>query len=189
MYGPDGKEVLEKTVNYTYDENGSELTQDTSYIHPHNVRMVRKTKSSAHGEGIEGDIHPVIERVRNTYDGFNRLKKADRINNGTRTITEYEYNGDGLRTKKTSRSSDANYTPEVTAFLYDRQHVIPETDGAGNLRVRYIRGIKYISHLDNMNTEMHYLYNKHGNVARTTDSQGNTQNSYDYDIFGTRRSQ
>lgn len=94
------------------------------------------------------------------------------------------YNGDDLRIRKTVRKSDNGYTPEVTYFLYDRQHVILETDGSGNIRTRYIRGINYIAQYSNGTSLAYYLYNGHGDVVQTVSASGEVQNRYDYDIFG-----
>lgn len=125
----------------------------------------------------------LIDRTLNTYDGFNRLVRAEKIEAGVRTVTEYTYNGDDLRVRKTVRKSDSGYTPQVTCFLYDRQHVILETDGSGNTVTRYIRGINYIAQYSG--TEFsYYLYNGHGDVVQTVSASGEILNHYDYDIFG-----
>jgi RHS repeat-associated protein len=179
-----GKEILTKTTRYSYDGNGNETGRSVSYTHPHNIGMRRTTRGSIYGDGMEGEFPTLMERTRSTYDGFNRLKQMESLQAGTRTIVEYLYDGDGLRTRKTSRSSDNGYALEVTNYLYDRQHVILETDGEGNLKARYTRGINHISHLDNTNTERFYLYNGHGDVVRTVDIRGNVHNNYEYDIFG-----
>ncbi|NLV35085.1 MAG: hypothetical protein GXY17_00190 [Clostridiaceae bacterium] len=70
-----------------------------------------------------------LNRLSNTYDGLNRLTKVEKVEAGTRTVAEYVYNGDDLRTKKTVRKSDNVYAAEVTYFLYDRQH--EQTDCKG----------------------------------------------------------
>jgi YD repeat-containing protein len=119
----------------------------------------------------------------NTYDGFNRLVRTEKIEAGVRTVTEYTYNGDDLRVRKTVRKSDSGYTPQVTCFLYDRQHVILETDGSGNTVARYIRGINYIAQYSGAEFS-YYLYNGHGDVVQTVSASGEILNHYDYDIFG-----
>jgi len=59
---------------------------------------------------------------------------------------EYTYNRDDLRTHKLVKKSDNNYEPEITNFLYDRQHVMLETDETNTVKIRYIRGINCIAY-------------------------------------------
>ncbi|QMV42438.1 RHS repeat-associated core domain-containing protein [Cohnella cholangitidis] len=118
------------------------------------------------------------------FDGFNRLVRGDRIKTGVQSIVTCQYNGDNLRTQKISRSSKDNYAPKVTNYVYDRQHVILETDDAGNTAVRYVHGINYIARIDASNKLSYYLFNGHGDVVQTVSEAGTVENQYDYDIFG-----
>ncbi len=136
-----------------------------------------------YGDGQPSNPDPLIDRTLNTYDGFNRLKKVERMEAGVRTLAEYMYNGDDLRVRKTVKKSDSAYTPEVTSFLYDRQHVILEMDNSGNVTARYVRGINYIAKVAG-GDETYFLYNGHGDVVQTVTAAGEVRNEYDYDIFG-----
>jgi len=122
-----------------YDANGNELRQKPEYLRPHNRGMRLVTGGNAHGDTIEGDVNLIIEKVSSTFDGFNRLKTTDRVKAGERVTVSFVYDGDGLRTRKESRSSKDAYAPKVTTYLYDRQHVILETDASGAVSTRYVR--------------------------------------------------
>ncbi|WP_233182425.1 RHS repeat-associated core domain-containing protein [Paenibacillus sonchi] len=178
-----GKELLLKTVDYLFDKNGNELSQRTVYTQPHTAAMHQSTGGEAY-EAETKEINSLIEKVTQSYDGFNRLKKAIKVKAGDRVTVEYVYNGDGLRVKKTVRSAKAGNAVRETNYGYDRQHVILETDSSGKLSVRYIRGINYIARVDQAHSYTYYLYNGHGDVVQTVTSAGEVQNQYDYDIFG-----
>jgi RHS repeat-associated protein len=184
LYDDTGKEVMEKTTSYLYDANGNEIRQKVSYIQPHSTEKYQFTTGNPYGNQEDHPISNMIEKVSNTYDGFNRLKKVDKIRDGERVTVEYTYNGDGLRTQKAVKSSKEGYTPKVTNYIYDRQHVILETDGASNLKTRYVRGLNYIARYSSANQLSYYLYNGHGDVVQTVSETGEVQNQYDYDIFG-----
>ncbi|QOR35895.1 RHS repeat protein [Clostridium sp. 'deep sea'] len=182
MYDEEGNELLRKTVNYLYDNNGNQLSQYTSYEHPHTIVLRQMTKGSVvNKESTE--IDKLIERTKNTFDGFNRLKKVERIANGDRHIVTYTYNGDGLRTQKTSSSLSKLNIKKTTNYYYDRQHVILETDENGNESTSYVRGINYISSKNSTNIT-YFLYNGHGDVVQTVSKNGQVINQYNYDIFG-----
>jgi RHS repeat-associated protein len=185
MLDASGNEVLEKTTTYLYDENGNEIRQKVAYVHPHTRSLHQTTGASPYGDddtGVSPDA--VIEKVTSTFDGFNRLKQTEHIKDGVRVTDEYVYDGDDLRTRKTARSSKDDYAAKVTNYLYDRQNVILETDDAGALTTRYVRGINYIARIDAAAKTSYYLFNGHGDVVQTVSESGDVENQYDYDIFG-----
>ena len=184
MYSADNTKVLTKTIQYLYDANGNEVANYASYTHPHGEGLKRILEASVHGENQPTGPSSLIERTMNTFDGFNRLKKVEDIGSGVRTLVEYTYNGDDLRVQKVVRKSDSSYVPETTTFLYDRQHVILETDETNAVRTRYVKGINYIAQYNNGNELSYFLFNGHGDVVQTITDDGEVQNQYDYDIFG-----
>ncbi|MBO8173610.1 MAG: RHS repeat protein [Bacillaceae bacterium] len=185
MYDDTGQEVMEKHIDYLYDENGNEISQKVSYIQPHDRDKHQFTGANPYESPEAYPIHTMIEKVNSTYNGFNRLKTMEKVKNGERVTVEYVYNGDGLRTKKIVKSSKEGYTPQVTHYHYDRQHVILETDATGTLKTRYIRGINYIARTSSDGgTVSYYLFNGHGDVVQTVSATGEVENQYDYDIFG-----
>ncbi|MBT2293586.1 RHS repeat-associated core domain-containing protein, partial [Paenibacillus albidus] len=177
-----GKEVLFKAVEYLYDENGNEVSQRTSYTQPHKADMHQTTGGETYGTQ---EINSLLEKVTQTYDGFNRLKKAIKVRDAERVTVNYKYDGDGLRTQKVVRSSKAGNKAKETNYDYDRQHVVLETDSTGQVTTRYIRGINYIARIDGAKQYAYYLYNGHGDVVQTVTSAGEVQNQYEYDAFGS----
>ena len=185
MFDDGGRQVLEKTVSYLYDNNGNELRQQVSYIRPHSRDIRQVTGGSLYGdEQTDAALNVLIEKVSNTFDGFNRLKQTERIKAGERVTVAFTYDGDDLRTSKTVRSSKEGYAPKVTKYLYDRQYVVLETDAADKVAVRYVRGINYIARIDASEKMSYYLYNGHGDVMQTVSAAGVVENQYDYDVFG-----
>ena len=187
MFDGSSKEIARKTTAYIYDNNGNQLKQSISHTLPNNTQLRPSIKGTAYGATVAGSIDTLLEKTSYTYDGFNRLKKAETIKGGNRTTAEYIYNGDDLRVSKTVKKSDSGYTAEVTNYQYDRQNVILETDASSSIKARYIKGINYIastSYQNNQPNETYFLYNGHGDVVQTVDEAGTIQNQYDYDIWG-----
>ena len=178
-----GSIVLTRDTEYLYDGNGNQLAEKTSYIRPTGGSLRKTIRAGAYGDQQPGNPDRLIERTNNTYDGFNRLKKAEKLEDGIRTLVEYTYDGDDLRVGKTVRRSDGAYAPETTLFLYDRGNVILETDGTGNVKTQYTRGINYIASHSGGSTSL-FLYNGHGDVVQMVTAAGEVRNNYDYDIFG-----
>lgn len=116
----------------------------------------------------------------NRHGGFNRLTTVNDLNNNK--TTSYLYNGIDLRIQK--RVEENGQLTEEINYLYDRQHVILETDQQDNLKARYIKGINYIGKVDQANEESFYVYNGHGDVVQTITPTWEILNQYDYDIFG-----
>ena len=187
MYDESNKEVLRKTVNYYYDGNGNELSNAASWTHPHDMKLRQSTKGAVNADNKENgtdSLDPLIDRVNNTFDGFNRLVKVENISAGVRSVSEYLYNGDDLRVSKTVKKSTSGYKEEVTNYLYDRQYVILETDKDNKVKTRYVKGINYIASISADNKTSYFLFNGHGDVVQTVDKTGEVQNNYDYDIWG-----
>ena len=178
-----GSVVLTRETEYLYDGNGNQLAEKTSYIRPTGGSLKKTIKAGVYGDGQPEGPDTLVDRTNNAYDGFNRLKKAEKLGDGIRTLVEYTYDGDDLRVGKTVQSSEKGYTPETTLFTYDRGNVILETDGAGSVKTGYTRGINYIASHSGGSTSL-FLYNGHGDVVQMVTAAGEVQNSYDYDIFG-----
>jgi RHS repeat-associated protein len=177
-------EILEKTVNSTYDNNGNEITKYANYKIPYNSSKKRRSGSTQYGDSIDDDSDSLIEKDKYTYDGFNRLIKIDKVKDSERTVIDFEYNGSGLRTKKTVMKSGESYTPETILYTYDRQYVVLETDENNNVKNRYVKGINYIAMIDTSSNINYYIFNSHGDVAMTVNQSEEIINQYFYDIFG-----
>ncbi|MFC5702318.1 RHS repeat-associated core domain-containing protein [Cohnella faecalis] len=88
----------------------------------------------------------------------------------------YEYNGDGLRVKKTTASG-------TTAYLYEYDKVVLETDGAGKQTARNTYGINLITRTAGTD-KFFYLYNGHADVTALINTVGTIVGTYEYDAFG-----
>lgn len=187
MKDSDGNEVLQKTIKYWYDYNGNQIYQTSEFESLADTSLTEIINVTVHGAATAALDADNIETVGNSFDGFNRLVKVDAIKGSARTITEFVYDGADLRVKKTVKKSASGYRPEVTDYLYDRQHVILETDALNlnKIKARYIRGINYIARIDSDNNQSYFLFNGHGDVVHTVNDVGMVENNYDYDIFGT----
>lgn len=183
MLDENNKELLEKQTDFLYDANGNELRRQTSYIRPHDREKKQVTGANPSGDGLAEELYTLFDKTSNTFDGFNRLKQVVRIQDGVRSSVAYTYDGDGLRTRKVTRSSKDNRVIE-TNYVYDRQYVVLETDGDDEVSVRYVRGINYISRMDAADKPSYFLFNGHGDVVHTVSESGDIENQYDYDIFG-----
>ena len=151
---------------------------------PHDIKLRQSTKGSLNADNMENEADLLIDRVNNTFDGFGRLVKVERISAGVRSESEYLYNGDNLRVSKTVKKSTNGYKEEVTNYLYDRQNVILETYKNNQVKTRYVKGINYIASISADNVTSYFLFNGHGDVVQTVDKTGEVLNSYDYDIWG-----
>ncbi len=182
MKDASGKELLQKITNFRYDGNGNELRRSVEYITLYSKENPKAYEAAVYGEDTTEPIHNVVDQTVSRYDGFNRLIGTEQIKASVRIAVEYAYDGDGLRVEKTVRRSDKGNTAEVTSYLYDRQHVILEERDSGD--IRYVRGINYIGRIDGTDKLSYYLFNGHGDAVRTVSENGETENQYDYDIFG-----
>jgi YD repeat-containing protein len=91
MYDNSDKEVLRKTVNYYYDANGNELSNTASWTHPHSIKLRQSTKGAVYADNMENETDSLIDRVNNTFDGFGRLIKVERISAGVRSESTFIY--------------------------------------------------------------------------------------------------
>jgi RHS repeat-associated protein len=180
MYDEAEKEVLCKKTTMKYDNNGNQTSTYATYYHPHTITMKQKIDAVAVKEEQE-QISTLINRTTKQYDGYNRLTKTQKIQDGQKSIITYTYNGDDLRTSKTTKTSKNNYQEKTTYYTYDKQYVILEKNQENQV-THYIRGLNYIAKQEEQIS--YYLYNGHGDVIQTVDEQGNIQNQYTYDAFG-----
>ena len=93
---------------------------------------------------------------------------------------EYFYNSDGLRISKKVNGNTTNH-------VWDGDQMVLETDGAGNVTNKYIRGINLIYSEDSGANRRYFLYNGHGDTVQLTSATGSSIKTYDYDAFGNEK--
>lgn len=127
--------VVEKSTNYSYDNNGNQYMTINSLAYP------QAEESTSIELVTEGSVTSgYVSMTRCAFDGFNRLSSISKTEGSDITTTSYMYNGDGLRTQKTVVSADS--TSKTTDYLYDGQFVVAES---GDTTATYIRGLNYIA--------------------------------------------
>ncbi len=185
------------TIEYTYDKNNRLITETkvtegttenqmevTVYEYDNNGNQITKTTDTGtyttEGETFNVYVAGETENsiiTSNEYDGFNQLTKTI---DESQTIT-YTYNGDGLRTSKTTNGN-------ITNHIWDGSNIVIETNGAGTVTDKYVRGINLIYSEDGTGANRRFfMYNGHGDTVQLTDTSGNVLKSYDYDAFGNEK--
>jgi RHS repeat-associated protein len=112
-----------------------------------------------------------------TYNTENRLTAT----NLAGTAGSYAYNGDGLRTSRTIGAT-------TTTFAWGSATGMPVVlrDSAGN---RYLYGRDLISVSDSANKKFYYHTDGLGSTTAITGSTGAVVKTYQYDVFGSIRTQ
>lgn len=134
-------------VTYQYDNNGNMVSKSQTNAKPEKTGLAEGYNLYKAGQGTTSEVYLYEYNLRNQL---------------TRTIfsdstTEYAYNGEGLRTKKTVNGQETNY-------LYESGQVILETDGDNNAIARNVYGTSLISRTSEGET-VFYFYNAHGDVT------------------------
>jgi RHS repeat-associated protein len=114
------------------------------------------------------------------YNAENQLVSA--VNSSGTTIGEYEYNHEGLRTKKVSGGVTQMY-------YYNASHLAYITDGANKLRYSFTRNaagqlLTMTDHTGASPVNYFYVLNDHGDVLGMRDNIGAMVVNYDYEAFG-----
>jgi len=166
-----------QVVKYTYDNNGNmtlKATEITKKVDPLNP------VAPSFGAFIYGqeNSNPAIANIlsgtaKYTYDVWNQLI---RVTSGSSDM-EYQYNGDGLRVKKTSSNGQS------TLYVYEYDQVVLETDGSGKETARNIYGLNLLTRTVGTD-KYYYLYNGHADVTALVDAAGQVKGTYYYDAFG-----
>ncbi|MFD1176916.1 RHS repeat domain-containing protein [Paenibacillus puldeungensis] len=169
-------EGTKQKVAYHYDNNGNLLnksTETTKKVDPENP--IEPTFGMfIYGQPNENPrIADIVSGVASYhYDVWNQLESSS-TGSGT---TLYQYNGEGLRTKKIANGKS-------TQYVYENNDVVLETDERGKQIAFNVYGGPLLTRT--IGTEQYmYLYNGHADVTSLIDNAGNTKASYEYDAFG-----
>lgn len=182
-----------KVTSYKYNKNdellrtdelNTDTTQDSVTVYKNdpngNTLAEVKRQTTEDKSKVRFDLDVSIgdnrfnENVVNHYNAFNEL---------TETLTEnvkvsYEYDAEGLRTKKTVNG-------ETITYVWDGDQLVMEIDDKGNVLKKYIRGTSLI-YVDDKekNDRQYYVTNPHGDVIQLVDKSGKVIKTYEYDSFG-----
>ena len=108
-----------------------------------------------------------------TYNQANQLRLFQR---GTGYTYQYKYNGDGLRTSKTTPNGTIQFTWSGDLLIQDGTASYVYGPGGQVLEQVRADGTVYYYHADQL-----------GSVRKLTDSSGTVQNSDTYDPYGSVR--
>jgi RHS repeat-associated protein len=166
--------------SYTYDAMGNRLTKDeneTTVEYQYDVaNQLTSVDAVSYAYDENGNQ---IESGSDTFewDHENRLTDTD-INSVTGS---YDYNGDGLRGSRTLGASTVSFVWDVGSSL---PSVLQDSDGN-----TFVYGLDLISRTDDQDDQEYYLHDGLGSTTGLTDDQGSVTDTYQYDAFGTIRSQ
>ncbi len=114
------------------------------------------------------------DNVVNHYNAFDQLTRSLTRDKKTK----YEYDANGLRTKKTVNG-------EETRYVWDGDQIVLELDKDHNVKKRYVGGARPIYMDGGAGTERsYYVYNSRGDVMQLLDETGRVIKAYEYDAFG-----
>jgi RHS repeat-associated protein len=164
--------VITRNDSYGYDVlNRVETASPFQETYTYDSRGNRSTKQS-------NQILSVPIGVRYTYDQWDRLNS---VAGEDGTDVTYKYNGDNLMVERTENGT-------TTRYYYDGYQIIAEgtvtSNRTVNEKVSYLRGhgLSMLEEADG--TKGYYVHNGHGDVETILGEQGQTLNSYTYDLWG-----
>ncbi|MCM3134249.1 S8 family serine peptidase [Paenibacillus polysaccharolyticus] len=165
------------TTRYSYDNNGNMIHSAKEIIKQVDPQNPVTPSFGMFIDGQPAD-NPKTAQIQAgtaqmTYDGWNQLIST--TSGGG--LSTFQYNGDGLRVKKTTATG-------VMQYLYEYDKVVLEADGNGVQTARNLYGLNLIMRTVGTAGSYTYLYNGHADVTALVDNNGTVQASYDYDPFG-----
>jgi RHS repeat-associated protein len=164
--------VGNRTTGGSVVNAGNQLTADAthSYQYDDNGNLTRKTLLAT------GNF------TQYTYDAENRLTKVEDFVAGNPTpafTSTYRYDGLGRRIEKIGNGVTRRY-------VYDRDQILLEYDGANVLQARYTYGPRTDEPIAVTRGANTFFYHANGldSVTDLTDGSGATVQSYAYDAWG-----
>ncbi|MCP4351614.1 MAG: hypothetical protein GY795_39620 [Desulfobacterales bacterium] len=170
----------------TYDYN--KVNQLLSSTNPNRVFAYDDDGNMTQGYTPEGYVFTA------GYDGENRLKSVEYVDNGGVVHkTEYYYSGDSFiaEEKKYENGSIVSHT----RFVRDGLLALQERDGSNNVVREYVWGLNKgggiggLLNLRQGGQDYSYLYDGKGNVTSLIDSSQIIASAYTYDTFGNLMSE
>jgi RHS repeat-associated protein len=172
------------TTSYTYDAVGNRETLEdgsgtTSYDYDEADQLTSVTPPGQPAIQYSWDDNGnLLERAADTYD----WDAGDRMTTATvgGVTTDMSYTGGGLRDSRTVGE-------ETVTFTWDVARSVPQVIDDGSLA--YVYGVGRISQVASDDTTYYYLSDGLASTMALTDADGDVVNTYDYDVFGSVRSQ
>ena len=164
--------VGNRTSNGSLANAGNQLTENAQFIFEYdaNGNQTKKTSKATNNFTVY------------TYDAENRLIQVQDFVAGNPTAiatSTYRYDGLGRRIEKVGNGITRRY-------VYDRDQILLEYDGANVLQARYTYGPRVDEPLAVTRGANTFFYHADGlnSVTDLTDSNGATVQSYVYDAWG-----
>ena len=155
---------------FTYDLAGN-ITSDANIYDESNALVEQSGHEIEYDE--EGNMRYVYvdgEKLEFTYDSHNRLIRAGE--------TEYIYNAEDVRIKKTNSESTTEYIYDTNARL--SRLLVKVTDG---VVTKYVYGLGLIGQETN-DSYSTYHFDYRGSTVAVTDSDGTVTDTFAYDTYG-----
>ena len=180
-------------INYTYDNGGNIKLALESYLNSSGtIGGVCGSKNYTYGDSVWKDKLTKYGTYNITYDEIgNPLNYRDGITfswkNGRwlasttlsdNTTVTYQYNANGMRTKKTVGST-------VTNYYYDSNNNLIGLKSGSDVAFFYYGADNSPVSMKYNNNMYYYVKNLQGDIVKILDSNGSAVASYYYDAWGT----
>lgn len=170
-------------ISYTYDVMGNRKTKTVNSVTITYSYDAANQLTSIDGMSLTYDGNGNTTSNGNgsfTYNAENQITSV--LNTSGTTIALYDYDHEGLRTKKVSSGVTQHY-------YYNVDHLAYITDQNNKLRYSFTRDAtgKLLTMTDHTGTaavNYYYVLNAHGDVLGLRDKNGTMVASYSYDAFG-----
>lgn len=168
---------------YTYDELGNRLTLsngENATNHTYDVANQLLSDGTNHYTYDKSGNLLSDGKLNYSYTGTNQIKEIK--NNKNNIIASYEYNSNGLRTKKT--------TPEgVEKYIYFSGDLEYITDENNKVKYSFVRDnngtyVGFVDHTSVTPITYHYVLNYRRDVIALKNNSGAVVATYSYDSFG-----
>ena len=171
------------TVSYTFDDLSNRVSKNdngivTKYTYDANNRLLTEGNITYTYDKNGNTVTKTENGVTTTYTYF-VFGRLKSVSDGT-TIESYDYNYQGGRISKTTNGNTINYLLDDSGLVYN---VLAEYDDNLNATTIYTYGTDMIS-IDNSGTVSYYLTDGQGSTRALTNENGIITDTYTFDAFG-----
>lgn len=185
-------DVQTKKITYGYDILGNRTLSSEEGGATYNFEYDKDTNEVTKLNGVAEYTHDANGNLTKAFEWdyiYNDADQLMEVKQSGVTKAKYEYNADGLRTKK-----ELVQEGKTELYYYNGDKLVYITDGSHNLKYFFLRDIKgksvnMIDYSGATPVTYWYLYDGHGNVVGLSDKNGNEVASYEYDAWGSILSQ